>query len=375
MPWEASAAHLAARITRPSSPWRAAVAAVPRHHLVPRWWAADGDGAWKLADGVADVEAWMKAAYSDRTLVTRIGPLHADHATEDDVPAGMPTSSSTLPSLLLTMYRHADLDDGVNVLDVGTGVGYGTALLSKRLGEQHVTSVDVDPHLTRVAEQRLAEISLEPKVATIDAAGEVPGTYDRIIATVSVRPVPPSWLRALKPGGRLVTTIAGTSLILTADKDEDGGATGRIEWDRAGFMRTRHATDYPAEVRRPDAWDDGEHVSTGAYPVINVVEAWDIASMLDLTAPGISHNYTEYPDNRRVAWMSHADGSWARAEGRLGEPPTVHQSGPRKLWDLLDEIRRYWMENGELPVRGARALIRPDGRLILVRGQWKAVID
>jgi hypothetical protein len=53
------------------------------------------------------------------------------------------------------------------------------------------------------------------------------------------------WLAALRPGGRLVTTISGTALILTADKTDDGGVTGRIEWDRAGFMHTRTGADYP----------------------------------------------------------------------------------------------------------------------------------
>jgi hypothetical protein len=62
---------------------------------------------------------------------------------------------------------------------------------------------------------------------------------------VAVRPIPVSWLTALRPGGRLVTTITGTALILTADKTDDGGAIGRIEWNRAGFMSTRTGPDYP----------------------------------------------------------------------------------------------------------------------------------
>jgi protein-L-isoaspartate O-methyltransferase len=61
---------------------------------------------------------------------------------------------------------------------------------------------------------------------------------------VAVRPIPPGWLAALRPGGRLVTTITGTSLIITAGKTPDGGASGRTEWDRAGFMHTRSGPDY-----------------------------------------------------------------------------------------------------------------------------------
>ncbi len=40
--------------------------------------------------------------------------------------------------------RHACITDGVDVLDVGPGSGYGCAVLATRLGDGHVTSVDVD---------------------------------------------------------------------------------------------------------------------------------------------------------------------------------------------------------------------------------------
>ncbi len=127
------------------------------------------------------------------------------------------------------MLRQAHLDDGADVLDIGTGSGYGCAVLAQRLGDRHVTSVDVDGYLTEVAAERLAGIGLRPQVMTCDATGPLRGTYDRIVSTVAVRPIPASWLGALRPGGRLVTTITGTALIITADKTDDGGAIGRIE--------------------------------------------------------------------------------------------------------------------------------------------------
>jgi protein-L-isoaspartate O-methyltransferase len=151
---------------------------------------------------------------------------------------------------VVQLARHGYMNDGTDVLDVGTGSGYGCAVLAARLGERHVTSVDVDKYLATAAADRLASIGLRPTVVAADATGSLPGTYDRIIATVAVRPVPASWLSALRPGGRLVTTITGTALILTADKTEDVGATGRIEWDRAGFMPTRTGNDYPLLLRK-----------------------------------------------------------------------------------------------------------------------------
>jgi protein-L-isoaspartate O-methyltransferase len=319
------------------------------------------------------------------SLVTRVGTLHADHATPADRPIGLPTSSSTMPGLIVQLARYLYLDAGHDVLDVGTGSGYGCALLATRLGEEHVTSVDVDEYLTSAAAGRLASVGLHPQVLTADATGPLPGSpgsagsagYDRILATVAVRPVPASWLAALRPGGRLVTTLSGTMMILTADKTEDGGATGRVEWERAGFMRTRTGPGYPPsliETGVGDFWGDGDEVSRGRYPMGTATAAGDIWSMLSVLAPGSEHAFIQ-KDSVRTVLLVHPDGSWARASGPPGELPVVQQKGPRRLWDLLDKIRDDLLRIGELPVYGATVRVRPDGVIELTRGRWQATID
>ncbi|RZB13244.1 protein-L-isoaspartate(D-aspartate) O-methyltransferase, partial [Streptomyces sp. F001] len=201
MDWEVHARCLAAGVTRPESRWYEPLAVTPRHVFVPRWWTRGLKG-WELRDGPAGPEAWMQAAYADRTLVTRIGPVHADHAEPGaTLTTGQPTSSSTLPGLVVTVYRHAMITDGSRVL-VTTGTGYGTALLCRRLGDELVTSVDVDPYLVKTAVERLEAIGLRPSVSVVDITGDLPGRYDRIVSTVSVRPVPVSWLAALRPATR-----------------------------------------------------------------------------------------------------------------------------------------------------------------------------
>ncbi|WP_436745439.1 methyltransferase domain-containing protein [Streptomyces sp. URMC 129] len=348
------------------------MAETPRHQLVPRWWERGPDG-WTLIDGAEDEARWAATAYADRSLITSVVGQHADHATPGDRPVGLPTSSATLPSLTLRMLRYAQLDHGDELLDVGTGSGYGTALATHRLGEKRVTSVDIDPYLVGVARERLAGMGLRPGIFCGDATGALPGSYDRIVATVAVRPIPVSWLAALRTGGRLVTTISGTSLIVTAEKRADGGAEGRVEWDRAGFMHARPSPgDYPPGVGELLALardQEGDEVTVGPYPVVDVANAWDLSSMLGLTVPGIEHQYQE-DGEQRVALMAHPDGSWARATATGDDPPAVHQGGPRRLWNELDAIRSYWLSNGELPVRGARVLIKPDGRAVLARGKW-----
>ncbi|MEU0228195.1 protein-L-isoaspartate(D-aspartate) O-methyltransferase [Streptomyces sp. NPDC006284] len=375
--WLPHARRLAHQVARPESRWHTAVASVPRHQFVPRWWEPDG-GVWRLRTGLEDAGIWLEEAYQDKTLVTRVGACHADTAGIDEVlDRGMPTSSSTLPSLVVQMYRHAVIDDGNQVL-VTTGSGYGTALACMRLGSDHVTSIDIDEHLVSLAEERLLLLGETPRLEVCDITGPLlPGKFDRIVSTVSVRPVPASWLTALRTGGRLVTTIAGTGLILTADKSADGGAAGRIEWDRAGFMRARHSDDYPKPA--DDLWegaaeDDGQDIATSRYPLLYPPDAWDVMSMLELQVPGIEYRKQEDGDTRTV-WLLHPDGSWARATtaGHL-KAPTVHQSGPRRLWENLERIRNRLNREGALPVYGASVTIDPDGTTTLARGSWTATL-
>ncbi|OEJ28785.1 hypothetical protein AR457_34585 [Streptomyces agglomeratus] len=131
-----------------------------------------------------------------------------------------------------------------------------------------------------------------------------------------------------------MTTIAGTGLIVTADKTDDGGARGRVEWDRGSFMTPRAGNDYPPalnEVFAQAVDHKGEEVTRSPFPVLNVMQAWEVWSMLSLTVPGIEHRAGISDDGSRMAWMLHADGSWARACTRPGEQTaTVHQCGPRR---------------------------------------------
>jgi protein-L-isoaspartate O-methyltransferase len=376
--WQEHARRLADHAAGPDSGWHEPVCAIPRHHLVPRWWEDDG-GDWRWRDGKSDPGAWLAAGYANRSLVTSVAGAHADLAGTGAVLRGVPTSSATLPGLVVRMLRHARIRSGASVLDVGTGSGYSTALLARRFGDRLVTSVDVDPYLTGAARARLGEIGLHPQVITCDATGPLPGGYDRIVSMMGVRPVPPGWLAALRPGGRLVTTISGTMIIITAVKNDDGTASGQVEWDQAGFMTSR--TDGPgrpgADRNVPAAIRDaeGELVRAGRYPVMRVDGSGELQSMLEITAPGICHYYRE-SGQACTAWMTHPDGSWARATAPSWEDlPVVHQSGPRRLWDILDDLRAYWLTRGYFRLRGARVRIAPDGTVHLSNGPWKSTIN
>ncbi|WP_435058291.1 methyltransferase domain-containing protein [Streptomyces sp. bgisy060] len=378
MDWETRAAALADRVTDPDSRWLAPVARVARHELVPRWWEVDDSGRWVVRDGPSDPEAWMDAAYTDRSLITRVGTLHADHAGPGDQPEGLPTSSATMPSLVVRMLRHARLGPGLSVLDVGTGAGGLTAYACHRLGGDHVTSLDVDPYLVSAARDRLAGMGYRPKTLTADATKAVPGSYDRIVCTVALAPGPGlgAVLAALEPGGRIAMTLARTSLIVTGWKDRKGDVVGTVARDTAGFMLTRSGDDYPPTLAEPFALaghTDGDERSIGRYPVVDVANAWELRSMLEVTTPGVEVAYRA-EGRTRTAYLVHPDGSWARASAEWTDPPTVHQSGPQRLWSALERIRNRLNTEGALPLLGAHVRITPDGIVHLSRGRWRAAM-
>jgi len=100
---------------------------------------------------------------------------------------------------------HLTRDD--RVLEVGTGSGYLTALLSALAGQ--VTSVEIVPELGAMAKQNLAayhrdNVTLE----TGDAAhGWGNGTYDVIVLTGSTPVLPMAFQNSLNVGGRLFAIV------------------------------------------------------------------------------------------------------------------------------------------------------------------------
>jgi len=134
------------------------------------------------------------------------------------------------------------------------------------------------------------------------------------------------------------------------------------------------APQIPAAVFGAAREADGEQVGPGRYPVIDAARSWDLCSALGLVVPGVQHDFAVTADGRRTAWTVHPDGSWARATGTGDAPPIVHQSGPRRLWDILDGIRLDWLRNGSVPGYGARATVAPDGSICLRHGHWHATL-
>src|SRR6185436_10022268 len=110
-----------------------------------------------------------------------------------------------------------------SVLEVGTGSGYLTALLSYRAG--HVHTVEVKPALAELGRRNLARQAVDNVTLQIgDAARGWPrqAPYDAIVLTGSTPLLPHAFLEQLAPGGRLFAVVgeapamAGRLVVCTA---------------------------------------------------------------------------------------------------------------------------------------------------------------
>jgi protein-L-isoaspartate O-methyltransferase len=184
--------------------WRAAVEAVPRElFLRPGIFLPVDGGRWRPVTAVgADPAEWARIVYSDKSLVTQLdGRLTADRAP--DPVAGSPTSSSTTPVTVVDMIEQLDVEDGHRVLEIGTGTGYSAALMCHRLGEDNVTTVEVDPAVAARADAALEAAGFSTWTVTGDGLLGHPrrAPYDRTIATCAVRRIPYTWRTAAPRAG------------------------------------------------------------------------------------------------------------------------------------------------------------------------------
>lgn len=112
------------------------------------------------------------------------------------------------PYMVAVMTELLELEGGGKVLEIGTGSGYQTAVLSMLASEVH--TVERIHLIASSAENRLMALgysNVKTYVAdgTIGLPGEAP--FDSIVVTAGAPRIPEQYLEQLKPGGRLVIPV------------------------------------------------------------------------------------------------------------------------------------------------------------------------
>jgi protein-L-isoaspartate(D-aspartate) O-methyltransferase len=179
-----------------------------------------------------------KAALDERVLAAvRRVPRHLFvplplilHAYQDTpLPIGFDkTISQPFIVALMTDLLAPEWHD--RVLEIGTGLGYQTAVLAELAGQ--VWSVEIVEELASQAEVRLRQLGYSTLgIRTGDGSrgwGEH-APYDKILVTAAAERPPAALLEQLKPGGRLVLPVgtAGAQRLTVVDKDAVGHARAR----------------------------------------------------------------------------------------------------------------------------------------------------
>jgi methyltransferase of ATP-grasp peptide maturase system len=320
--------------------WRAAVEAVPRElFLGESVFRPEGAGWEPVRRGQVGDEEWLRLVYSDTTWVTQVEGVSADSAR--GAMTGRPTSSGTLPSLVVRMLELADVEEGDKVLEIGTGTGYSTAILCHRLGGEAVYSVEYDEHLSAGAAQQLRAAGFAPHLVTGDGLRgcQAGAEYDAVVATCAVRSIPPSWLWQLRDAGSVVTTLSGWMLasgLIRLVVDDEGVARGRFTGDNVSYMLARPHERPPRPTYYPHP---GAARTTPVDPA--VLDDWTGRFVAQLAAPSAELVRTA----EGVALLDVATGSQAWTEPD-GGGWTVHQDGPLRLWDQVEDALTQWQQEG-----------------------------
>ncbi|HSA52520.1 MAG TPA: ATP-grasp peptide maturase system methyltransferase [Yinghuangia sp.] len=366
--------------------WRAAVEAVPRELFLSSgvFLPDDESGLWRpVTRESVGAEEWVEIAYSDQSLVTQLdGHLTPDRAVEP-LP-GFPTSSSTLPATVVGMLEALDVEDGHSVAEIGTGTGYSTALMCHRLGEDNVTTIEVDAEVAAAADAALEKAGFSTWAVTGDGLLGNPhrAPFDRLIATCAVRRIPYAWVRQTKPGGVVLATVGpgawsyGTGLVKLTMR-EDGTAQGRII-GRSSFIPARAEAPVPlsGDLTARAAYVDTER-RTALSPA--VLEQWMPAFLAQLTAPGVQFVRACSGDGRATTYLfdTRRESFAALSEG--GEEWIVRQGGPVAIWDAIEAAVTAWHNAGEPDVSAVRLTVTAKAHTYSIEGdsalRWEHRID
>src|SRR5699024_431055 len=162
-------------------------------------------------------------------VIDRQGFLPADQQAFADgdypLPIGFGQTNSQ-PSTVAAMLELLDVAGGHDVLDVGAGSGWTTALLAHLVGPSgSVVGVELVPELAAWGAQNLARFSM-PWAALHAAADRVLGwpesaPYDRIMVSAGAKQIPDSLVQQLRAGGVLVIAVSGRMLRVRRAEDPE----------------------------------------------------------------------------------------------------------------------------------------------------------
>lgn len=337
--------------------WHRAILSVDRTAFLPDtlYGPDPAHPGWECPLTRADPR-WNHWVSGDFALVTQVDD---GHPSGEQGRGRLPTSSISQPSLVVKMLEALDARDGHQVLEIGTGTGYNTALLCHALTDRAVVSVEIDEDLAATAVKNLADAGHRPTVLVADGAeppetGVRKGVFHRLLSTVAARgKIPLAWVRQVCEHGVIVTPfeVGNTpGVLLKLRVHHDGTATGHFTGD-APFMLLRSQHPSPRRVRdlvdedSPDVREGHTEVSPRVVAYRN--QGWQLA--LGHLVPDLRYEVYEAAEDHpewageATIYIATPDGAWALGEYTpAGAPYETRHKGDQDLWARVCAAWEEW---------------------------------
>lgn len=150
------------------------------------------------------------------------------------------------PHMVAEMCEVAELEPGMNVLEIGAGSGYNAAVMARIIDPGHLYTTEVVKVLEDSARKNLESAGIE-NVTVIGDDGSIGlkehGPFDRIMVTCASPGIPSPLVKQLRAGGILIIPVGDKFLqTLTLVRKDERGRTSREQRMGCVFvpMRGKH---------------------------------------------------------------------------------------------------------------------------------------
>ncbi len=154
-------------------------------------------------------EAFVPAAYRSMAFMDTAIPL----------PCG---ENMLLPKYEARILQETAVQKHEHVLEIGAGSGYMAALLAHKA--RHVTTVEIEPELQKLAQKNLSDygvtnvdVVLGNGASGWEGSGSNGAPYDVIVISGSLPFLPDAFLKQVKVGGRILAVL-GEAPVMSAQK-------------------------------------------------------------------------------------------------------------------------------------------------------------
>jgi protein-L-isoaspartate(D-aspartate) O-methyltransferase len=337
------------------------------------------------------------------------GVLLADAYRDDAIithraPGGLPSSSSSQPSIMAIMIEQAGLRPGDRILEIGAGTGYNAAVLREVVGAGgRVVTVDIQPEVAREADAHLraagyADVTVTAADGGFGHAARAP--YDCIMLTASASDISPHWREQLREEGVLVLPLRLRTQGLSVALEKRGsilasrsiassgfmhlrGAFGRgdsvVEMGDGLFLSGPGARSVPLDLLSSLLAQQPRTLGDLLVPVNSFGLGGGLGIYLALEEPGVIDIFTAQPER----WGFHALSGIVDIGGQslaLVRPDAVVVYGTDAAGERMRQRARDWVAMGRPGVEHLRIEVYPSGMATerpgrwLIRGEWSDLV-